>query len=49
MHWLHREPPEDFAAWRARVGQAAWMEERFFTTLARMIHGDKGRGSPARK
>ena len=48
MYWLHCEPPEDFAAWRAQVGRAAWVEERFFTTLARMIHGDKGQG-PARK
>nr|DAU20931.1 MAG TPA: hypothetical protein [Caudoviricetes sp.] len=40
-------PSEDFSEWRAQIGQAAWLEERFFTTLARMIHGD--RGSPARK
>lgn len=41
MHWLHCVPSEDFDEWRTQIGQAAWMEERYFTTLARMIHGDK--------
>ena len=40
LHWLHCEPSEDFSEWRAQIGQAAWLEERFFTTLARMIHGN---------
>lgn len=26
-----------------QAGEAAWLEERYFTTLARMIHGDKTR------
>ena len=48
LHWLHCEPSEDITEWRAQVGRAAWMEERYFTTLARIIHGNR-RGSSARK
>lgn len=40
-HWLHLNPAEDMDEWSLQVGQAKWLEERYFIALGRTIHGSK--------
>ena len=41
MAWLHTLPSSDFGEWEQQIAQAKWIEERYFRTLARTIHGSK--------
>ena len=41
MGWLHARPENELDAWGKQLAQAKWLEERYFKTLARIIHGNK--------
>lgn len=40
-YWLRMEPADDLEKWRGQLAQAAWLEKRLFTALAKTIHGSR--------